>query len=318
MLIMIKYFSPSSARDTLLNDSLRSKFLGYVNSITSSRLPISLANHLRDGIARGRVVADHLQLCAKESATSPDEVQALLDGADSMVANVPVYKGLRPDELMARHKGLDKHTAQRVYDYMNDGHADTKTKLLLESIWPTASITEDTRCELPNKDGSYDDVLANSAGKGGAHRHMNDIEQAYLSANAKKLFTSGTVRKEGMTSKRYDKELCHLVALLNADLGNITLLPPPLRNTFPSGTLGDAAYAEAIDTRLALVVQAYLTHLHLMHYCIIGTRRAEQTCKGRYARQEVNTKEQEELALNGMLAELRNHGAQPPAWHVPC
>lgn len=313
MLIMIKYFSPSSARETLLDDSLRSKFLGYVNSITSSRLPISLANHLRDGIARGKVVADHLRVCAKESATSPEEIQALLDAADSMVANVPVYKGLRPDELMARHKGLDKHTAQRVYDYINNGHADTQTKCLLQAVWPAESITADTRCELPNEDGSYDDVLANSAGKGGAHRHMNDIEKTYLSTHAGKLYTSGTVLNEGMTSERYDKELCHLVALLNADLGNITLLPPPLRKTFPSGTPGDEAYTAAVDARLALVVQAYLTHLHLMHYCIIGTRRAEQTCKSRYARQEVSTKEQEELALNGMLAELRNHGAPPPA-----
>lgn len=74
------------------------------------------------------------------------------------------------------------------------------------------------------------------------------------------------------------------------------------------GLAGDESYAKAVQARLSVVVQAHLTHLHLMHYCIVGTRKAAQTCKRRYPRKEVDADEQIKLAIEGILAELRNHG----------
>ena len=212
LLISIKYFNPRAAQKTLQTPELRDRFLGFVNSITSSRLPTPLANHLRDGIARAKVVATHLQTLAS-TASSPLEMEALSRGASSMLANVPVYPSVSLEGLRERHPALDADAAAIAHDFVKGGHAERGVAAVLREHWPDASA--DTRCELRSADGAYPPILGHSAGKGGERRLHNDIERTFL-----ERFQAYWWRAEhtpGSTGGANEAaELEHVVSMLNA------------------------------------------------------------------------------------------------------
>ena len=168
-------------------------------------------------------------------ATSPEEEQALRDGADSMVSNIPVYQGVTTNKLMARHAGMDKLVAKTVCTFLDGGKAEAGAKAFVSTTWPGATL--DTRCEIPLADGSYPDKLAYSAGKGGERRMHNDIEKTYLRRHIEELWRPGAPNPGDRVGSTQEVELAHLVDMLNADLTSISLLPPPLEVRFQQGQL---------------------------------------------------------------------------------
>lgn len=283
--------------------ALRGRLLAYINSIVTSRLPRVLADHLRDGMARSVAVAEHLRdLAAK--AGSPADTLALQDAAQGVAEGlVPIYASSTRERLVAQHASVDDRIAENICAYLSDPRANKRVAEVTAEAWPV--VTDDTRCEPPNEEGEYPNRLAYSAGKGGERRVYNDVERGFLEQNAHLLMQFPTDLSASDTAG----QLKHIIGLLDADLHNITLVPPPTRAAFADDVDGTTQYERAIQVRQAIVVQAYLTHLHLIGYCIIGTRKSHQACKGRYARQECDTAEQDRLARDDMLTELRNHGA---------